>query len=148
MKSYLSTRKQCVSVDGFKLPYLECQVGVPQDFILGPFLSYLYTSDLLHICRNVIHMYVDDAVIFPQAKNVQEASHILTSALTLTLAYQFVFPVEHQKDCMHNVFKTKQNKNEITQSDVFLREEELGIAQEFKYLGVIWDTPLSFKKLH
>ena len=81
-QSYLSNRRQSVSVGSTKSPHLECSAGVPQGSILGPVLFSVYINDLPNICEKVhFQMYADDAAIFTSAKSTQEASYILTSAL-------------------------------------------------------------------
>uniref|UniRef100_A0A8C6SXY0 Reverse transcriptase domain-containing protein n=1 Tax=Neogobius melanostomus TaxID=47308 RepID=A0A8C6SXY0_9GOBI len=145
MKSYLTNRMQCVVVNGVKSPYRECTVGVPQGSILGPVLFSLYINDLPDACRNTqIQMYADDAVIYTPAKNIQEAGRILTSEMAQVQNWL-------SKSCLLlNTKKTvcmmfsKQNKK-TTNLHVFLRDVELELVQEFKYLGVVLDSTLTFK---
>lgn len=145
MKSYLSNRKQCVVVGGVKSPYLDCPVGVPQGSIFGLILFSLYINDLPDVCKGVnVQLYADDAVIFTQAKNAEEAAQTLTSAMA------------HIQDWLTNsclLLNTKKtvcmifskHPTKITRSNVFLGGEELMVVNEFKYLGVMLDSALSFK---
>ena len=59
--SYLSNRKQFVSINGYKsnLAYVKC--GVPQGFILGPLLFLIYIDDLQATIKySEVHHFADD----------------------------------------------------------------------------------------
>ena len=48
MESYLSNRKQCVKLAGFKSDYQYILKGVPHGSILGPVLFNLFLNDIFH----------------------------------------------------------------------------------------------------
>ena len=60
-KSYLSDRRQFVSVNGLNSNHALLKHGVPQDFVLGPVLFLIYINDLNHAikyCKG--HHFGDD----------------------------------------------------------------------------------------
>ncbi len=86
-------------------------------------------------------MYADDAVIFTYAKNYQEIASTLTSAMAHIDDWHTKSYLNIKKTvCM--AF-TKQNMK-VSHSNVFLRGQELDIVNDFKYLGVIYDSTLTF----
>ena len=56
IKSYLSDRKQCVSIDGIMSKFLEVTIGVPQGSILGPIFYIIYTNELPEIINNYLSL--------------------------------------------------------------------------------------------
>ena len=145
-QSYLSNRRQSVSVGGTNSSYLECSAGVPQGSILGPVLFSVYINDLPNVCQTVhFQMYADDAVIFTPAKSTQEASSSLTSALENIQHWLLESGLLlNKKKTVAMMFTKKPIK--LERSNVFLGGMELDIVEEFKYLGVTLDPTLSFKK--
>jgi len=116
---------------------------VPQ----GSFLFNLYIHDLPLICPDVhIQMYADDTVVYTHAKTREQAALKLTAALNkvsdwlnhscLTLnvskTVAMYFSIKR--------FNTKQQPNIIVQGEV------INTVDNFKYLGVIIDSNLTFKK--
>ena len=91
-------------------------------------------------------MYADDAVMLTHARNSQEASHILTSAMANVqdwLTQSCLLLNTKKTVCM---FFTKRKPTiEIKQSNVFLNNVELSLVREFKYLGVTLDSTLTFE---
>jgi len=145
IKSYLSYRKQCVRINNVTSPLCECPVGVPQGSILGLILFTLYINDLPEVCKNVdVQLYADDAVIFTHGKNYLDIASQLTSVMAHIDDWL-------NKSCLHlNTKKTfcmafTKQSMKVSHSNVFFRGQELDIVNEFKYLGVIFDSTLTFK---
>jgi hypothetical protein len=143
---YLTNRKQSVHIGNSYSSYLECNIGVPQGSVLGPILFSLYINDLPSVCRSVnIQMYADDTVLYVHAKNKQQAATKLSEALVYVSDWLKV------SDLYLNINKTvcmffSKKSTSPQQADVFIEGEKMMVVSEFKYLGIILDSNLTFKK--
>ena len=82
INSYLTDRKQCVTVNGETSDFLPVNVGVPQGSILGPLLFLIYVNDLVessHIIKFV--MFADDTCLFLSHKDVNVLNATLNEEL-------------------------------------------------------------------
>ena len=60
-RSYLTNRKQFVSINGFDSELRDVKYGVPQGSVLGPLLFLIYINDLHHAVKYCItHHFADD----------------------------------------------------------------------------------------
>ena len=70
-KSYLSNRKQYVSINGYDSNLADVKFGVPQGSVLGPLLFLIYINDLnqaLKFCK--VHHFADDTNLIHFSKSV------------------------------------------------------------------------------
>jgi retron-type reverse transcriptase len=68
--SYLSDRRQCVSVDGSSSTYIPVTSGVPQGSIIGPILFSLVMDSFTSVCNNsLVFKYADDITILHFLRN-------------------------------------------------------------------------------
>ena len=64
-RSYLSDRRQCVTIDGHESGFASIKCGVPQGSILGPVLFRLYINDLSYVSKILqCVMFTDDTNMF------------------------------------------------------------------------------------
>ena len=70
-KSYLSNRKQYVSLNGYDSNLADAKFGVPQGSVLGPLLFLIYINDLnqaVKFCK--VHHFADDTNLIHFSKSV------------------------------------------------------------------------------
>ena len=127
--------------------------GVPHGSILGPILFSMYINDLPNcLFQSQILLYPDDAVLFYGDSNIRKISTFLNKDLKQLQSWTY-----HKKLCIHPVkteyvvFGTQQRIASATFSNrplsLFLGDNPINQAQNYKYLGVIRDANLNFKQI-
>lgn len=119
-------------------------IGVPRESVLGPVSFSLYINELPQQSHDVeVEMYAGDTVVYTHANTAE-----LTAAkLTVVLGR-----LTHWLDqsCLSlSGNKTKGmffSKTKIQPPDADIKGERTDIVTDFKYLGVILDPYLNFKK--
>ena len=72
-RSYLTNRKQFVSIDGFESTPQDMKYGVPQGSVLGPLLFLIYINDLSHAIKYcTTHHFADDTNFLYVAKSIKK----------------------------------------------------------------------------
>ena len=72
LKSYLTNRKQCVSINGIDSEYREVTCGVPQGSTLGPLLFLIYINDFrLCLSKTSSGHFADDTFIIFNSKKAK-----------------------------------------------------------------------------
>ena len=70
--SYLSTRTQFVSINGFQSKTKNISIGVPQGSVLGPLLFLIYINDLyVAINYAIVHHFADDTNLLITGKSLK-----------------------------------------------------------------------------
>ena len=64
IKSFLSNRKQRVTVNGALSDITDVTSGVPQGSVLGPVLFLLYINDINGNIKSSIRLFADDSIIY------------------------------------------------------------------------------------
>ena len=76
--SYLSDRKQFVSINGHSSDELEIKHGVPQGSVLDPLLFLLYINDLPSISKKLtFYLFADDTNIYFESSDLLHLQKIV-----------------------------------------------------------------------
>ena len=134
-------------MEGVKSSALPLTIGVPQGFIIGPFLFIVYINDLLAYMRNCdseLILYADDTILYCSAASVDDA--ITRNQIGCTRL---------EKWCNNNrlTVNTAKTKHMFISSDkdttgeyVTMYDENLENVCKYNYLGMIIDNKLSFNE--
>ena len=72
IESFLSDRKQRVTIDGKFSEWVDVQAGVPQGSLLGPLLFLVFINDLVEVVESDIRIFADDTSFFELLINFQQ----------------------------------------------------------------------------
>ena len=73
-KSYLSDRKQKVTIGGCSSRLLNIRVGVPQGSILDPLLFLIFINDIVDEIQCNIRLFADDTSLYIVVEDAYEAA--------------------------------------------------------------------------
>jgi len=74
-RSYLSNRKQFVSINNIDSDLDNINCGVPQGSVLGPLLFLIYVNDIANASPNSgIRLFADDTNVFVYGKSLSETN--------------------------------------------------------------------------
>ena len=118
LRSYLTNRKQCVSINGSLSKLLPLSSGVPQGSILGPLLYSIFTNDLPEVIekdRNQsICCYADDTTHTSTNRDHTALSKLLSENYTKISDYMRENQLKLNDDKTHLVVISTQNSSKKT----------------------------------
>ena len=143
-ESYLSDRKQCVSIDGHESGFAVIKCGVPQGSILGPVLFLLYINDLGYaskILQSV--MFADDTNMFLTGKSIDAIEAQFNSELVVINEWFKTNRLSLNLDKTSYIIFGNKKYDDI---NICFRDTTLARQYESKFLGVILTSQLKWKK--
>ena len=145
-QSYLSDRKQYVSINGSNSSYLNVTCGVPQGSVLGPLLFLIYINDLpLASSKLAFCLFADDTNIYYEAESLTKLQSVVNKELKKVKMWLDVNKLSLNIDKTNFViFKSPQHCSPETTT---IRIGNLPVKQTcyVKFLGVLLDENLSWK---
>ena len=137
-KEYLSSRQQCVSINGSLSNILEVTSGVPQGGILGPLLFLIFINDLpSQVKFSRILLFADDAKCYQLARNYFNLQADL-DALYLWSLTNLSF---NDKKVFHLRFN---NNCDSSNSTYFLKDQPITSYSSQRDLGILLSDNLSW----
>ena len=145
-QSYLSNRKQFVSINGHSSSLTDISCGVPKGSVLGPLLCLIYINDLPNSSQFLsFFLFADDTNIYCDSDNLQ----FLTKKINRELKKVKLWLDSNQLAL--NIGKTnfvlfhspRKKLSEFTK--IKIGEQYLQRTKHVKFLGVLMDEHLTWK---
>ena len=146
IQSYLSNRKQYVSLNGFNSDIKDIECGVPQGSSLGPLLFLIYINDFrLCLKKSKAGHFADDTFIMYNGKKLKTIETIVNTELNQVAKWlrlnklslnagktELIFFHSHQHTLSYDGISIKFNGKKLTPVD------------KIKYLGMYIDKYLNW----
>ena len=145
-KSYLSNRKQYVSINGKSSLPLDISCGVPQGSVLGPLLFLLYINDLPNT-SNVLNFYLfaDDTNLYYESNSLQELEKTINKELNKLYLWLNINRLSLNIDKTNYLIFHPYNKPMKKHMTIKINKKAINEKVYIKYLGVLIDSTLNWK---
>ena len=148
IQNYLSNRKQSTVVNGSTSDLLNVTCGVPQGSILGPLLFLIYINDLSHMVNNTsMYLYADDTVLLSNNPCINTCTENMQRDLIIIAKWcqsnKLSLNIKKTK-CM--LFGSRVRLKRTRQPKLYINNTLVDFVHQYKYLGVILDSHLTFNK--
>ena len=152
IQSYLSNRKQYVSIKGFDSVILNVECGVPQGSSLGPLLFMIYLNDFKNCVNKLINgHFADDTYILYGGKKLKTIETIINTELKQISKWLRLNKLSLNEDKTEVILfrHTRHVLNKLLESNLHgisikLNGKKLKIVNSVKYLGIHIDKHLSW----
>ena len=143
-KSYLTDRKQFVSINGYDSDDKVLRHGVPQGSVLGPLLFILYINDLhLAIKYSNVYHFADDTNLLHISESFRKAQKYLNFDLKFLHKWLLANKISLNCDKTELIFFHKPRTKSPNNLKIKLNGTVLKHTHSIKYLGVSLDETLS-----
>ena len=148
--TYLTNRKQQVSVNNTKSDFKQISYGVPQCSILGPLLFLLFINDLPLYTDNVsTDLYADDTTLYDIQDSVEQIeSNLQTAINNLHIWCRNIGMILNSAKTKVMLVTTNQKRQRLNNDnlDLNFNNEPLTMITNEKILGVYVDNNLTWSE--
>ena len=146
IKSYLSNRKQFVSINGFDCTLRDIICGVPQGSSLGPLLFLIYINDFrLCLDKTETGHFADDTFILYASNKLGQIESVVNCELKLVSKWLRLNKLSLNAGKTELIFfRSKQHKMNYDDISIKFNGVKLTPVDYVKYLGMYVDKFLSW----
>ena len=145
-KSYLSNRKQFVSINGFNSKKNTMEYGVPQGSVLGPLLFLIYINDLHKAIKySTVHHFADDTNLLVVGKSLQDIQKQINLDLRYLCKWLKANKISLNTSKTELILFKDPRKKCTHELKIKIDGKRLIPSKSVKYLGVFIDCNFSWK---
>ena len=143
-QSYLSNRKQIVTLGEAISNTCNVNCGVPQGSLLGPLLFLIYSNDMKAAVKCKLLLYADDSVLLVSHKNPEIVSRTLGEEMENCYNWMVDNRLSmHAGKTELILFASKRKLRKVQNFQVVFQNFKIQAQKSVKYLGVFLDNDLS-----
>ena len=137
-----------VNVNGFLSDKISPITGVPQGSVLSPLLFLIYVNDLPnpHHRQNSKSQFADDTALWAASKNVQFAANLLHKDLRKLAKWCAKWRIKLNPEKTKVIIFSRSPLARKSEPVLKLYGKRLKIYPEVKFLGITFDSKLTFQK--
>ena len=139
LQSYLSERKQFVSINNVSSSLKSINFGVPQGSILGPLLFLIYINDLPNCLHTVPRFFVDDTTLIFSSDNINNLQRLANSELHSVTEWMLTNSLTINPTKTISLLISPNYRKSSLNYSCFLNDDQIDASHYAKYLGIILD---------
>ncbi|GFV49204.1 probable RNA-directed DNA polymerase from transposon X-element [Trichonephila clavipes] len=140
--SYLTNRSFKIRINETLSNEHSVSAGCPQGSLLGPLLFNLYVNDIPDYTLTKINLYADDTAIYATYKNLSTISFAINKHLHHLQNFYDKWKISINVEKSTAIIFTKKHS---LPPPIMMYNKQIPWSQEAKYLGIIFDTRLTWK---
>ena len=148
LSDFLVGRVIQVNVNGFLSDKISPIAGVPQGSVLSPLLFLIYVNDLPnpHHRQNSKSQFADDTALWAASKNVQFEAELLRKDLRKLAKWCTKWRIKLNPEKTKVIIFSRSPLARKSKPVLKLYGERLKIYPQVKFLGITFDSKLTFQK--